>query len=50
MRGTVTYATGRASAHYHKLILTRQRRTLPGSYTLILRRAKQAIIAPVLLR
>ncbi len=50
VRGTVTYAAGRASAHYGKLTLSRRRQIPAGSYTLILRRPQRVIIVPVTVR
>jgi Fibronectin type III domain len=46
----VTYATGHLSAHYHNLILYRQRTIPPGNYKLIVRRPHGAIFVPVVLR
>ena len=50
VRGTVTYAVGRASADYRELTLTRRRQVATGSYTLILRRPRRAIFVPVVYR
>jgi hypothetical protein len=47
VRGTVTFAAGRATADYGKLTLTRRRAIPAGSYTLILRGAHRAIFVPV---
>ncbi len=49
-RGTVTYAAGRASAHYGTLTLSRRREIPAGSYTLILRRGHHAIFVAVTVR
>jgi hypothetical protein len=47
VRGTMTYAAGRASAHYRKVTLSRRRAIPAGSYTLIVRRAHDVIFVPV---
>ncbi len=50
LRGTVTYAVGRATAGYSTLTLSGQRPIPAGSYTLILRYGHHAIIVPVTIR
>jgi len=50
LRGTVTYASGRAAAGYRTLTLSGQRPVPAGSYTLILRHGHHAIIVPVTIR
>jgi hypothetical protein len=50
LRGTVTYAAGRATAGYRTLTFTAQRPVPAGSYTLILRHGHHAIIVPVTIR
>jgi hypothetical protein len=50
VRGTVTYAVGRASAGYRELTLTRRRRLPAVSSTLILRRPRRAMFVPVTVR
>ena len=47
LRGTVTYAAGRATAGYRTLTLTGPGPVPAGNYTLILRHGHHAIIVPV---